>query len=240
MSPRRSEGVRVYGVELFTFTLLVPMAAATLRVHQNSLKGRVDHSVLLPASYTISDPQGYLRIKWSRAGKRIVEYRCISERNSNANECNQVLSYSDLYQHRVVLFPENASLLLKHLQINDSGLYELSVSQARGIERGRFNLAVQADNTNETDHEEITDTDKKKTSGFNDKIRYVTLTLILFFFCFTMKMHRDSKRAQKRSKKGNASQNGQQKNPTTSNPTVIFSDVNSSDYVGITGKADEW
>ncbi|XP_059826799.1 uncharacterized protein LOC132394534 [Hypanus sabinus] len=201
MSPRRSEGVRVYGVELFTFTLLVPMAAATLRVHQNSLKGRVDHSVLLPASYTISDPQGYLRIKWSRAGKRIVEYRCISEQNSNANECNQVLSYSDLYQHRVVLFPENASLLLKHLQINDSGLYQLSVSQARGIERGRFNLTVQADNTNETDHEEITDTDKKKTSGFNDNIRYVTLTLILFFFCFTMKMHRDSKRAQKRSKK---------------------------------------
>ncbi|XP_072113459.1 uncharacterized protein [Mobula birostris] len=238
MSPRRSEGVRVYGVQLLTFTLLVPMAVATLRVHQNRLNGSVDHSVLLPASYTISDPRGYLRIKWSRAGKRIVEYRCISERNSNSDECSHVMSYSDLYKHRVVLFPENASLLLKHLQINDSGLYELSVSQARGIERGSFNLVVQADNANETGHGEIMDTAKKKTPGFKDKIRYVTLTLILFFLCFTMKIRRDSKRAQKRSKRGNASQNGQ--NPTTSNPMVFYSDMNSSEYAGITGKADKW
>ncbi|XP_051899502.1 uncharacterized protein LOC127585841 [Pristis pectinata] len=235
MSLRGNERIGVYGVDLFTFTLLVPMAVATLRVHQNRVNGSVGHSVLLPASYTISEPQGYLRIKWTRAGKRIVEYRCISEQNSNPKECSHIMSFSDHYEHRIVLYPGNASLLLKDLKINDSGIYELSISQSRGTEKGSFKLAVQTDTANETDHGDIKD--KKQIPGVKDKVRYVTLGIILFFLCFTIKTQRDSNPAQEQSKEGNVYQNDQ--SPTASNPMVLYSDINSSESAGITGKTDE-
>ncbi|GCC17117.1 hypothetical protein chiPu_0020483 [Chiloscyllium punctatum] len=172
------------GACLFAFNPFALLAAVTLRVSQDSVNGTVGESVLLAASYTVSDPGGYLRIRWTRAGIRAVDYRCISDReNSLSGRCHYLPVPGD-YKHRVVLFPENASLLLQHLHHNDSGIYELSVSHSEGTETAKITLMVQ--NTTGCGM----DTNTKETPRAEAKIRYASLIVILIFLCFTVKTQR--------------------------------------------------
>ncbi|XP_043534034.1 uncharacterized protein LOC122541378 isoform X3 [Chiloscyllium plagiosum] len=143
MSASRNGIPKMCGACLFAFNPFALLAAVTLRVSQDSVNGTVGESVLLAVSYTVSDPGGYLRIRWTRAGIRMVDYRCISDRdNSLSGRCHYLPVPGD-YKHRVVLFPENASLLLQHLHFNDSGIYELSVSHSEGTETAKITLMVQ-------------------------------------------------------------------------------------------------
>ncbi|XP_038672983.1 uncharacterized protein LOC119976509 [Scyliorhinus canicula] len=169
---------RLFGVYFTAFNSFALIAAVTLRVNQDSVNGTVGQSVLLSASYTISDSDGYLRIKWTKSGVRIVDYRCISKRDDRHTERCQFMSASDDYRHRAVLFPENASLLLNYLELNDSGDYELSVSHSTGTKSASLMLTVRPD------------ADKKRTPGIEAKIRYLSLIVILIFLCFTVKTQR--------------------------------------------------
>ncbi|XP_067830158.1 cell surface A33 antigen-like isoform X2 [Heptranchias perlo] len=202
--------------------------AVTLRVQQDCLNGTVAQSVLLPTSYTISDSHGYLRIKWTRAGTRIVELKCTSKSDSNLTGCSHRASVPDRYKHRAVLFPENASLLLKDLQLNDSGTYELSISHSTGTEKASLMLTVQPDTRHRMD------ADKKRTPGVEAKVRYVSLIVILIFLCFTVKTRRGCKRTQEQTERENAPQDCL--NSPTSNPASLYTEMESSESTGTNGR----
>ncbi|XP_078075401.1 uncharacterized protein LOC144497834 [Mustelus asterias] len=225
---KRNWASTLLGIYLFAFNPFVLIAALTVRVNQDSLNGTVNQSVLLPASYTVSDTDGYLRIKWLRkTGTRIVDYRCISKRgNMHTGRCHY-LSVPEDYKHRTVLFPENASLLLKDLQLNDSGIYELSISHSMGTRSVTLMLTVQP----QAGHG--MDTDKKRTPGVEAKVRYLSLVVILFFVCFTVKTQKGCKRMQKQTGKENATQDGRQKS-STNDPAVLYSDMKSPESTGTT------
>ncbi|XP_078422378.1 uncharacterized protein LOC144695355 isoform X1 [Cetorhinus maximus] len=218
------------GCMIFAFNPFALIAAVTLGV---TLNGTVHQSVLLPASYTISDPSGYLRIRWmkagTKAGSRIVDYRCTSERGNTLTERCHYLPVPDDYKRRSVLFPQNASLLLEDLQLNDSGTYELSISHPRGTEMARFMLTVQPDTARDG-----TDTDKKRTPGVEAKVRYLSLVVIVFFLCFTVKTRRGCKKTQKQTQKDNAAQDGQKS--TTSDPAVLRSEMKLAESTGAMGR----
>ncbi|XP_067865344.1 uncharacterized protein [Heterodontus francisci] len=225
---KRNGTSSVCGVYLFTCNLLARIVAVTLRVNQDSVNGTLGQSVLLPTSYTVSNSGGYFRIKWIRAGTRIVEYRCISERDNNLTGRCHYLSVPDDYKHRAVLFPENASLLLKDLQFNDSGIYELSIADSIGIEMARLMLTVQSDTGYGMD------TDKKQTPGVEAKVRYVSLVVIFIFLCFTVKMRGGCKQTQEQTEKEHATQDD--RNSSTSNPAVLYSEIKSSESTGTIGR----
>ncbi|XP_059826784.1 uncharacterized protein LOC132394526 [Hypanus sabinus] len=140
-----AEAPGVCGLCLFTYLSAVT-AALTLKVHQDRVNGTVGQSVLLPVSYTVPDPHGYLRITWTRGGNAsvCVEYTCFSGQECHLNDGRTHITVSEPYKHRALLFPENASLLLTDLQINDSGIYELSISHSTGTEKGNLTLEVRS------------------------------------------------------------------------------------------------
>ncbi|XP_060707022.1 uncharacterized protein LOC132832853 isoform X1 [Hemiscyllium ocellatum] len=231
MSPNRSGIPKMCGACLFAFNPFALLAAVTLRVSQDSVNGTVGESVLLAASYTVSDPDGYLRIRWTRAGIRMVDYRCISDRDHSLSERCHYLPVPGDYKHRVVLFPENASLLLQRLHFNDSGIYELSISHSQGTEIAKITLVVQ--NTTECGM----DTNMKKTPRAIAKIRYASLVVILIFLCFTVKTQRGCNRIQKQTVKKKIAQGGW--NSLSNNSAVTFSEVKLYKSTGATGATGE-
>ncbi|XP_072115185.1 uncharacterized protein [Mobula birostris] len=140
---RFAEAPEVCGLCLFTYLSAVT-AALTLRVHQDRVNGTAGHSVLLPVSYTVPDPHGYLRITWTGGGNASVcmEYTCFSGQECHLSDSRSHTTVSKPCKHRALLFPENASLLLRDLQINDSGIYELSIVHSTGTEKGNLTLEV--------------------------------------------------------------------------------------------------
>ncbi|XP_072888947.1 uncharacterized protein [Hemitrygon akajei] len=149
---RCAEAPGVCGLCLFTYLSAVT-AALALRVHQDRVNGTAGQSVLLPVSYTVPDPHGYLRITWTRGGNAsvCVEYTCFPGQECHLNDGRWYITVSEPYKHRALLFPENASLLLRDLQINDSGIYELSISDSTGTEKGSLTLEVRPATENAID-----------------------------------------------------------------------------------------
>ncbi|XP_072920578.1 uncharacterized protein [Hemitrygon akajei] len=216
------------GTEKSTLKLTVQpsdrMDAVTLTVHQDQMNGTVGQAVLLPTSYTDPDSHGYLRITWTKAGRRIADYRCPSSRNGNFAECAQTMLTDDHYKHRTVLFPENASLLLRDLQISDSGIYELSISHSAGTESRSLKLMVQPDTSNRTSwySQKESDTDNEPSLGIGIHLRYIGLVVFVIFLYWIVKSHGGCKQTQAQTEKPNAQdQSGKLcvKDLSTSNPT---------------------
>ncbi|XP_072920459.1 HEPACAM family member 2-like [Hemitrygon akajei] len=211
----KPSGVRGLG---FLTCLSAVNAALILRVHQDRVNGTVGQSVLLPVSYTDPDPRGYLRIIWTRTAHVIIQHTRFSGKDGDHRSRTHI-TISDPYKHRAVLFPKNASLLLNDLQVNDSGIYELSIGLLRGMEKRSMTLTVWPDTTdgadtrnrndtgnqnyiwNGSDTLDTTDTDKKQIP-FEANARYVSLVVIFIFLCFTVKTCRGCGRAQERQKRG--------------------------------------
>ncbi|XP_038672036.1 uncharacterized protein LOC119976031 [Scyliorhinus canicula] len=227
MSRKGNKSSTTFSVYLFTCSYFLLIAAVTLRVNQDSVNGTVGQSVLLSASYTISNSSDYLRITWIKAGTRIVEYRCLLKRGNNLTECNYRWSVPDDYRHRVVLFPDNASLLLKCLELNDSGIYKLSISHPAGTEMVRFMLTVHPNSSYRMDGE-------NQRPGVEAKVRYLSLVVVFIFLCFTVKTRRGYKQNQEQTEKGNARQDV--RNSSTSNPAVSYRGTKSSESTGTTGR----
>ncbi|XP_048376267.1 uncharacterized protein LOC125446604 [Stegostoma tigrinum] len=231
MSPRRNGIARMCGVCLLALNPFTLLAAVTLRVDQDRVNGTVGQSALLAVSYNLSDPGGYLRIRWNRAGTRIVDYRCISNRDSRRSELCHYLPVPGDDKHRVVHFPENASLLLRDLHFNDGGIYELSISHSEGTEMARVILTVR-NGTGGGMGSVVTEA--KRAPRAEAKIRYASLAVILIFLCFTVKTQTGCNRTQKQTVKKKTAQRGW--NSLSSNSVVTFSEMKLYESTEATGK----
>ncbi|XP_051899667.1 uncharacterized protein LOC127585951 [Pristis pectinata] len=204
------EALGVCCICLFTYLFAVN-AAATLRVARDRLTGTVGQSVLLPASYTDSDSHGYLRITWTKAGSRIADFRCPSDRSGNFDGCHQTIPIPDHYKHRAVFFLENASLLLRDLQISDSGVYELSIGHSTGMEKGSLNLTVQPSTRDTPGTTNRTDMGHK--IGSHSRLEFILppvgIAVIAIFLLLTVKMRRGCKQAQEQTEKRNTAEDHQ-------------------------------
>ncbi|XP_078422379.1 uncharacterized protein LOC144695355 isoform X2 [Cetorhinus maximus] len=80
----------------------------------------------------------------------------------------------------------------------------------------------------------LINTDKKRTPGVEAKVRYLSLVVIVFFLCFTVKTRRGCKKTQKQTQKDNAAQDGQKS--TTSDPAVLRSEMKLAESTGAMGR----
>ncbi|KAJ1102504.1 hypothetical protein NDU88_007550 [Pleurodeles waltl] len=112
-------------------------SALFISAPQGSILGAVNQSVLLPVSYrmngSLSEP---LMITWKCNDSRnpIIVYKLNNVslgEDGSPLKCDGSLFTHDTYLDRVIFYPENASLCLLRLQVNDSGVYTISFRDAR-------------------------------------------------------------------------------------------------------------
>lgn len=92
-------------------------------------------SVLLPVSYRINSSLLFpLSILWKFGSSSQVivtctVWNCSLDALGTPTNCSAICYPHVTYQGRAALFPENASLLLWDLQLNDSGVYSVTFIQ---------------------------------------------------------------------------------------------------------------
>ncbi|KAM6354339.1 uncharacterized protein FN964_007544 [Alca torda] len=126
-------------------SLLLPLGgslAVLVQIHQDSLNGTVGQSVLLPVSYTFDAATRFpLSIFWRFRNSSDTVITCAVSNCSLGpggapRNCSATCFPKPTYHRRAELFPENGSLLLRHLKLSDSGVYSVtfgSPSQTRHI-----------------------------------------------------------------------------------------------------------
>ncbi|XP_064374109.1 uncharacterized protein LOC112987767 isoform X2 [Dromaius novaehollandiae] len=120
--------------------------ALIAEIPQDSVNGTVGQSVLLPVSYKLSSSSHFpLPFYWtfSNRSEQIVTctvLNCSLSAEGAPKHCSAKHFPHAAYQGRVVLFPENASLLLRDLQLRDSGVYSVTFKQQ--IQTWRITLTV--------------------------------------------------------------------------------------------------
>ncbi|CAH2316595.1 carcinoembryonic antigen-related cell adhesion molecule 3-like isoform X2 [Pelobates cultripes] len=98
-------------------------------VTQDSVNATVGHSILLQTSYKISQNMyNWPSLQWT-FGNRVIVYYSL-QNGSIDPEGTPVLTRGKiqifpLYEHRVTLYPDNGSLLLMNLHLQDSGCYNI-------------------------------------------------------------------------------------------------------------------
>ncbi|KAM6057073.1 uncharacterized protein LJ206_015268 isoform 1-T3 [Theristicus caerulescens] len=103
--------------------------AVIVKIHQESIDGTVGQSVLLPVSYRFSAaPRFPVSILWSFANRQVLLIACALQNCSlgaggEPSNCSTTCFTHSMYRGRAELFPENGSLLLRDLQLNDTGVY---------------------------------------------------------------------------------------------------------------------
>ncbi|XP_078073524.1 uncharacterized protein LOC144496832 isoform X2 [Mustelus asterias] len=106
---------------------------------QNQVTGMENRSVLLPASYD-TQYQRYIKVSWSFQAFE-TPFLIWSLQNVSGNCSRQFFSWRS-YRHRVTFFPENASLLLQDLRLNDTGTYCVKIKGDLGSALGLVKLKV--------------------------------------------------------------------------------------------------
>ncbi|XP_064319540.1 uncharacterized protein LOC135315403 isoform X2 [Phalacrocorax carbo] len=106
-----------------------------VNIHQHFTNGTVGQSVLLPVSYRFcGDPQLPMFIFWtfSDSTDKVITclvWNCSLGAGGAPSNCSANVFSHDKYHDRAEFFPENGSLLLRDLQLNDSGVYTVSFHQ---------------------------------------------------------------------------------------------------------------
>ncbi|XP_075369443.1 uncharacterized protein LOC142415255 isoform X1 [Mycteria americana] len=103
-----------------------------INIHQEVVNGIVGQSVLLPLSYRFSRaPRFPVSIVWMFTNDMDVVVSCTLLNCSlgaggDPSNCSANRFPQPAYRGRAELFPENGSLLLRDLQLSDSGVYSVS------------------------------------------------------------------------------------------------------------------
>ncbi|XP_074739063.1 uncharacterized protein LOC141949416 isoform X2 [Strix uralensis] len=172
--------------------------AVLVKIHQDSINSTVGQSVLLPISYRFnSTPHFPVSIRWMFGNSLDVLITCTVLNCSLGaggapSSCIAKHFPHRTYQRRAEFFPDNGSLLLQHLQLNDSGVYSV-----------RFRPPYQTWRVTLTVHQQRFTPEHPDTME-QDHIRYsvigvcssVSLLLLLLLFCCIW--HRGAAQQQKR------------------------------------------
>ncbi|XP_040555177.1 uncharacterized protein LOC771657 isoform X1 [Gallus gallus] len=117
-----------------------------IEIPQDAVSGTVGQSMLLPVSYRINSSLLFpLSILWKFGSSSQVIVTCTAQNCSldawgTPTNCSAICYPHVTYQGRAAVFPENASLLLRDLQLNDSGVYSVTF-QEQNLSR-QITLAV--------------------------------------------------------------------------------------------------
>ncbi|KAM9127609.1 uncharacterized protein ACDP82_011757 [Pangshura tecta] len=171
--------------------------ALHIDIPQDSVSGTVGHSVLLPVSYRLQGPfPSPLSIQWyfSNSPNLLTTYtvtNCSVSAEGIPTRCSGYNYTLSAYQGRTEFFPENASLLLQNLQLNDSGVYSvtfkvpqqtrnitLTVSESH-LNHGNADGGTRNKTGNESNQSPDLLLGLQITGGFS----FLLLLLLLFFSC---------------------------------------------------------
>ncbi|KFP73337.1 hypothetical protein N311_07587, partial [Apaloderma vittatum] len=105
--------------------------AVLIQVHQDSVNGTVGQSVLLPVSYRFEGaPHFPVSIRWTFGNSSdpliTCTVNCSAGDGGVPRNCSANHFPHRAYHGRTEIFPENGSLLLRHLQLSDSGVYRVT------------------------------------------------------------------------------------------------------------------
>uniref|UniRef100_A0A8C6YZS7 Immunoglobulin V-set domain-containing protein n=1 Tax=Nothoprocta perdicaria TaxID=30464 RepID=A0A8C6YZS7_NOTPE len=109
--------------------------ALIVEIPQDLINGTVGQSVLLPISYKFNNISLFpLAIQWAfnNPSNWVISctvHNCSVGPDGVLKNCSASYFSHNTYRGRVVLFPENASLLLRDLQLSDSGVYIVTFKQ---------------------------------------------------------------------------------------------------------------
>ncbi|XP_009688421.2 uncharacterized protein [Struthio camelus] len=159
-----------------------------IKAPQDSVNGTVGHSVLLPVSYKFTNSSCFpLSIQWTFSNRSDALITCTVLNCSLSAEGAPKHCFAKHFPHaayrgRVVLFPENASLLLRDLQLSDGGVYSVTFKQQ--IQTRHITLTVYGHHF--TSEDDNTLQDLKAITGY---IVGGCLILFLLFFLLYCKWH---------------------------------------------------
>ncbi|KAM6057072.1 uncharacterized protein LJ206_015267 isoform 2-T2 [Theristicus caerulescens] len=115
----------------YLLLLLGGNLAVIVKIHQESIDGTVGQSVLLPVSYRFSAASRFpVSVIWRFANSQDPFIACALQNCSlgaggEPSNCSTTCFTHAAYRGRTELFLENGSLLLRDLQLNDSGVYRV-------------------------------------------------------------------------------------------------------------------
>ncbi|XP_073489026.1 HEPACAM family member 2-like [Aquarana catesbeiana] len=112
--------------------LLGVTGAHVILVPQEPVRAKVGESVLLPVTYVLPHPPVNLRVIWSFEMSMVVFSElspCRGNMTPSMKLCQDYSFVVEKYRHRAMFFPENASLLLRVLRPEDSGLYTIAFQE---------------------------------------------------------------------------------------------------------------
>ncbi|XP_021261903.1 uncharacterized protein LOC110403217 isoform X3 [Numida meleagris] len=136
-------GQRCWGLGSLLLLLLLLLLGQNLGllidIPQDVVSGTVGQSVLLPVSYRVNSSLCFpMSILWKLGNSPQVIITCTVQNCSLDAEgapkkCSAVCFPLATYRNRIEVFPENASLLLRDLQLSDSGVYSVTFQQQNQI-----------------------------------------------------------------------------------------------------------
>ncbi|XP_007909341.1 uncharacterized protein LOC103190391 isoform X1 [Callorhinchus milii] len=174
---------------LILSSLPAHVSALKVTACQSTVTRFVNQDSVLPVLYEAPNSSGFLRIQWkflSRYRTEIVMTHSLPD-TAQTKGWIKPLFVPDTYTGRVTLSPENASLFIRDLRLNDTGMYRVTVTDSKKESQAYVNLTVisqQVTSAPTTDSGEsrlvINETASFVTAG----IALLCLSILsLFLFC---------------------------------------------------------